>query len=239
MKRAFIYKDEKSHKFWCIDYSGCDFSVNYGKSGSIGKFEIKEFETEEECLKQAEKLIRSKEKKGYVEDTGFDFMNRIYIDSEEYGLHPKTSHPRFTEHFTEEFYYDCIDEEAPFGSDEGSDTLDSLEEAIRKNPNLNFTDYPQYLIEHDWGMEYIPVETLDPESIKKLASKKEMDMTQSDMVTYATAFGQIKITDRLSPELQERGIKAIKRLALLWENDLSEIQNRMIDDLLSFPIGKD
>ena len=88
-------------------------------------------------------------------------------------------------------------------------------------------------------MEYIPVETLDPESIKKLASKKEMDMTQSDMVTYATAFGQIKITGRLSPELQERGIKAIKRLALLWENDLSEIQNRMIDDLLSFPIGKD
>ena len=69
MKRAFIYKDEKSHKFWCIDYSGYDFSVNYGKSGSIGKFEIKEFETEEECLKQAEKLIRSKEKKGYVEST--------------------------------------------------------------------------------------------------------------------------------------------------------------------------
>lgn len=59
------------------------------------------------------------------------------------------------------------------------------------------------------------------------------------MVTYATAFGQIKITGRLSPELQERGIKAIKRLALFWENDLSEIQNRMIDDLLSFPIGKD
>ena len=194
MKRAFIYKDEKSHKFWCIDYSGYDFSVNYGKSGSIGKFEIKEFETEEECLKQAEKLIRSKEKKGYVEDTGFDFMNKIYIDSEEYGLHPKTSHPRFTEHFTEELYYDCVDEEAPFGSDEGSDTLDSLEETIRKNPKLNFLDFPKYLIEHDWGMEYIPVESLDPEVVKKLASKKEMDMTQSDMVTYATAFGQIKIT---------------------------------------------
>ena len=31
MKRAFIYKDEKSHKFWWIDYSGCDFAVNYGK----------------------------------------------------------------------------------------------------------------------------------------------------------------------------------------------------------------
>lgn len=190
MKRAFIYKDEKSHKFWWIDYSGCEFAVNYGKFDSIGKF-------------------------------------GIYIDSEEYGLHPKTSHPQFTEHFTEEFYYDCTDEEAPFGSDEGSDTLNSLEEAIRKNPNLNFTDYPQYLIQHDWGMEYIPVETLDPESIKKLASKKEMDMTQSDMVTYATAFGQIKITGRLSLELQERGVKAIKRLALLWGDGLTEIQSRI------------
>lgn len=168
MKRAFIYKDEKSHKFWWIDYSDCEFAVNYGKFGSIGKFEIKEFDTEEECLKQVVKLIRSKEKKGYVEDTGFDFMNRIYIDSEEYGLHPKTSHPRFTKHFTEEFYYDCTDEEAPFGSDEGNDTLGSLEEAI-----------------------------------------------------------------------QERGVKAIKRLALLWGDGLTEIQSKMIDDLLSFPIDKD
>lgn len=63
MKRAFIYKDEKSHKFWWIDYSGCDFAVNYGKFDSIGKFEIKDFDTEEECLKQAEKLIHSKKKK--------------------------------------------------------------------------------------------------------------------------------------------------------------------------------
>ena len=23
MKRAFVYKDEKSHKFWWIDYSDC------------------------------------------------------------------------------------------------------------------------------------------------------------------------------------------------------------------------
>lgn len=80
-------------------------------------------------------------------------------------------------------------------------------------------------------MEYIPVESLDPEVVKKLASKKEMDMTQSDMVTYATAFGQIKITGRLSPKLQEQGVKAIKRLALLWGNGVTEIQSRMIDDL--------
>ena len=65
-------------------------------------------------------------------------------------------------------------------------------------------------------MEYIPVETLEPEKVKNWTSKKEMDMTQSDMVTYATAFGQIKITGNLSPDLQERAINAIKRLSLVW-----------------------
>ena len=100
MKRAFVYKDEKSHKFWWIDYSDCSFAVNYGKYGSIGKFEVKEFDTQEDCQKEAEKLIRSKMKKGYIEDGNFDFMKRLYIDSDEFGLNSKTSHPRFSEHFS-------------------------------------------------------------------------------------------------------------------------------------------
>lgn len=81
--------------FGWIDYSDCSFAVNYGKYGSIGKFELKEFDTTEDCQKEAEKLIRSKIKKGYVEDENFNFLNRLYIDSEEYGLNPQTSHPRF------------------------------------------------------------------------------------------------------------------------------------------------
>ena len=67
---------------------------------------------------------------------------------------PKLLIPDLPNTSRKNLYYDCVDEEAPFGSDEGSDTLDSLEETIRKNPKLNFLDYPKYLIEHDWGMEY-------------------------------------------------------------------------------------
>lgn len=46
IKRAFVYKDEKSHKFWWIDYSDCSFAVNYAKYGSIRKYEVKEFDSE-------------------------------------------------------------------------------------------------------------------------------------------------------------------------------------------------
>lgn len=236
MKKAFVYKDEKSHKFWWIDYSGCSFAVNYGKCGNIGKFELKEFDSEEDCQKEAERLIRSKMKKGYVEDVNFDFLNRLYIDSEEYGLDPKTSHPRFAEHFNDEIYYSEFEEEAPFGSDEGHDTLMFLFEAVRKNPNLDFSDFPRELVEQGWDMEYIPVDTLDADKIKEMAAKDEMDMIQSDIVTYATAFAQIKITGSVSSELKDRGIKAIKRLALIdgmpWTEN--EIQSKMIENLQSF-----
>lgn len=236
MKRAFVYKDEKSNKFWWIDYSDCSFAVNYGKYGSIGKFELKEFDTTEDCRKEAEKLIRSKIKKGYVEDENFNFLNRLYIDSEEYGLNPKTSHPRFSEHFNDEIYYSGGDEDAPFGSDEGHDTLICIFEAVRKNPNFDYSAFPRKLIEQDWGMEYIPVDTLDANEVMKMAMDKEMDMIQSDMVTYATAFAQIKITGAISSELKERGIKAIKRLALIygvpWNEN--EIQRKMVEDLQSF-----
>lgn len=65
MKKRFIYYDEKSNKFWWIDYEGDSLVVNYGKVGSIGKFQIKEFDNEEQCLKEVSKLIVVKMKKGY------------------------------------------------------------------------------------------------------------------------------------------------------------------------------
>lgn len=67
MKKRFIYHDEKSNKFWWIDYEGDSLAVNYGKVGSIGKFQTKEFDNEEQCLKEASKLIAAKMKKGYQE----------------------------------------------------------------------------------------------------------------------------------------------------------------------------
>ncbi|WP_100402710.1 WGR domain-containing protein [Bacillus sp. FJAT-42315] len=234
MKRAFIYQDEKSHKFWSIDYSGIDFAVNYGKYGTIGKYEVKEHDSNIECQQEAEKLIRQKLKKGYVESTDFDFENRIYIDDQNIGPHPKTSHPAFVEHFTESFYYDCGDEEAPFGSDEGSDTLDILSEIIRKNPRLDFLAFPQKLIEEEWGMEYIPADTVTRQDIDNLMNVKEMDMTQSDMVTYATAFAQIKLTGKVDRQLKEQAINALERLKIAWEIETSEMIDKMIEDLSSF-----
>ena len=132
MIQALHFKDEKADKFWFIETLDCELMVNYGKTGVTGKYEIKEFDTVKECEKEAQKLINSKKKKGYKEFPEFDRDNHYYFDDEEYGLSPLTSHPIFRKYFSNEIYYDCGDEEAPFGSDEGHDAFSELEESVRK-----------------------------------------------------------------------------------------------------------
>ncbi len=66
METLLIYKDDVSNKFWKISVTGNSFTVTYGKAGTVGAVKTKEFESEEDCRKEANKLIHSKLKKGYA-----------------------------------------------------------------------------------------------------------------------------------------------------------------------------
>lgn len=155
MIQALHFKNEKSDKFWLVETLDSEMMVNYGKIGTTGKYEIKGFDSSEECEKEAFKLINSKKKKGYEEFPEFDRNNRYYFDDEDCGLNPLTSHPVFRKYFLDNFYYDCGDEEAPFGSDEGNDALYELQEVIQKKKKINFFDFPRIIIEKIWEMDYL------------------------------------------------------------------------------------
>ena len=156
--KVLRYVDEKSDKFWRVETDGELMATNWGKTGVNGKYALKEFDSPEECQKEAEKLIRSKEKKGYREWTEFDPIGHFYFDDEEYGHHPLTSHPKFRQYFSHELYYDPCDEEAPFGSDEGADAIAMLAEMLRKKPSVHFADLPRWLMDDEWGLGYYPPE---------------------------------------------------------------------------------
>lgn len=55
-----IYEDEESNKFWNIEYTADEYKVNYGKKNTKGKTQDKKSN-----IKDTEKLIESKLKKGY------------------------------------------------------------------------------------------------------------------------------------------------------------------------------
>ena len=65
METLLIQQTEKSNKFWKIVVKEKDYVVFYGKIGTAGSVKAKEFETEEECMNEANKLVASKRKRIY------------------------------------------------------------------------------------------------------------------------------------------------------------------------------
>ncbi len=85
MKRVFVFQDFKSQKFWSIEVVGTDITVNYGKLGTDGQTQVKNYATTEEAEKAASKLIAEKTKKGYVE-TAEETAREMKVEAKKYTL---------------------------------------------------------------------------------------------------------------------------------------------------------
>lgn len=77
MKKHLKYIDGTSDKFWQIEVTDNKFTVTYGKNGTSGVSQIKSFDTNEDCMKAAEKLLAEKIKKGYSEDGEVVLTNKV------------------------------------------------------------------------------------------------------------------------------------------------------------------
>ncbi|MEQ8191229.1 MAG: WGR domain-containing protein, partial [Candidatus Eremiobacterota bacterium] len=66
-KRTFEFIEGTSSKFWSICGEGTGHTVHFGRIGTEGQKQTKNFSSEEEAEKSYEKLIKEKLKKGYIE----------------------------------------------------------------------------------------------------------------------------------------------------------------------------
>src|SRR5215211_1834830 len=67
--RTFVFTDARSNKFWNIDLQGARFTVTFGRIGSKGQTQLKDFTDEAAARKAHDKLVEQKLAKGYVETT--------------------------------------------------------------------------------------------------------------------------------------------------------------------------
>jgi len=67
--RRFVYQDQKSDKFWNILHTGISHVVHFGRSGTDGQKQQKDFPTAAETRASYDKLVREKTGKGYTEIT--------------------------------------------------------------------------------------------------------------------------------------------------------------------------
>jgi predicted DNA-binding WGR domain protein len=64
-RREYQFVEGTSEKFWAIALEGKKHTVQFGRLGTTGQTQTKEFKTPEEAQKAYEQLVREKVKKGY------------------------------------------------------------------------------------------------------------------------------------------------------------------------------
>ena len=67
--RTFTFQEGASNKFWKIELKGNEFTVKFGKAGTAGQTQVKSFADAAAALKEHDKLLAEKVKRGYVETT--------------------------------------------------------------------------------------------------------------------------------------------------------------------------
>ncbi|MBI4819338.1 MAG: WGR domain-containing protein [Deltaproteobacteria bacterium] len=67
MKVTLSFQEGTSNKFYTLDLDDKTLNITYGRIGSNGTTQQKKFKTSAEALKEYEKLLAEKKKKGYVE----------------------------------------------------------------------------------------------------------------------------------------------------------------------------
>src|SRR5688572_4911019 len=113
------------------------------------------------------------------------------------GIDIENAHKRAVELIPEEFFWSCIDELAPFGSDEGDTALAEFRDWKKRNPNTPTIECLKWTIEGVGEMDFKDYneELLSREKIRGQISDKKFDDDQYiftlDISVIATGFGQL------------------------------------------------
>lgn len=147
---------------------------------------------------------------------------KFYFDDDEEGLAAETSHPNFNAIIKNDFYFDCVDDFAPFGNDDGADALSSLEEWYKEkgrgkivNWLYRFIDGFGFKFKSKWVSTFTELD-----DIIWLESEDAAFMGIMDRAIIGVGLGQCKITGFINPELKAVVLAAFAREKLIHQHDL-------------------
>jgi uncharacterized protein YfeS len=140
-------------------------------------------------------------------------------EDEKYGIDRDQAHPRAQELVPEEFFWGCVDELAPFGSDEGDTALAEYRQWRLENPHASLLECLQWTIESVGEMEFAQYnDTLvSKDLIREQIEDEDFDDQQYvftlDVSVIATGFGQLVDEGKMDAVAKPWVLRAIKRQA--------------------------
>jgi uncharacterized protein YfeS len=146
-------------------------------------------------------------------------MMQLYLDDPEEGLSPDTSHPEFVRICEDELFYDCTNDLAPFGNDEGADVFMELEDWYRAGAKGTLRSFLDRMLTK-WSGTIPELAATDRDTINKwLADPKLVpNLLSANNVVIAVAFGQAKVTGTLDETIGALAEAALDRDAIIVEH---------------------
>jgi uncharacterized protein YfeS len=151
------------------------------------------------------------------------------------------AHPVAKKLMTDSFFFSPIEETAPFGSDDGSDTYASFQDWRKTHSNESIITFLKEHIDY-WGYPKFDIEETDLEKLKPYLKQDEMNiqyMKGIDQAIVASAFGQLYLEGKIDEDIKKLAIISINRELLpgilkLWgnyENTRKENLNKLLSVL--------
>ena len=142
-------------------------------------------------------------------------------EDEKYGIDIDNAHKRAIELIPEAFFWSCIDELAPFGSDEGDTALAEFRDWRKENPEAPTLECLKWTIEEvgEMSFEDYNSEMLSRSKIKSQIEDEDFDDLQYiytlDVSVIATGFAQLVDEGLIEPE-NKKIIKVAIDRQIIW-----------------------
>lgn len=124
-------------------------------------------------------------------------------------LTPKNAHPKAAALMTESFYWNCADDNSPFGNDNGADALSEFHIWRKRHP----TEKPEIFINdlcEKFQARFSDWNETTPEGLNTIfGSKKSYAMTTGDDIIISVAFAQLMIEGKVDNSLKQLAFVAI------------------------------
>jgi uncharacterized protein YfeS len=133
-------------------------------------------------------------------------------DIEHWELSLDNCHPNAAQILTDDFYWDTVDENSPFGNDTGADTLHFFHQWRVQHPNTNPIIFLEHLLK-EWNVTNDYWELTESSAVSDQLEKDEFSFNTRDEALIALAFGQLAIESKIDPEVRRRTLSALRRQA--------------------------
>jgi len=125
----------------------------------------------------------------------------------------KNAHPKAKELMKDEFLWNPIDENSPFGNDDGADAVYKFKEWRQHNKKTNTVNFIEKLL-IDWNYKTYNFQQADTIEIEKYLKSSDIGVRMFigiDDAIIATGFGQLILEGKIDKELKELTLIAIER----------------------------